>query len=183
MRQEKLHDLQSKGKLFALVCTLLLSACRMATPESTLIGLTEATPPPASTIQPNAIASTYAPSDTPIPNLVLTTTLTPEMVFTTTVNLALPSGEPVSSWNGIPIMPGAISGEEDENGYSYTIRADAKLVQDFYNKGMPEEGWKYFATGTGETGSLLLMYQKGDKTCTISIYEQGGVSLVLIIQY
>jgi hypothetical protein len=44
-------------------------------------------------------------------------------------------------------------------------------------------GWEAFAEGKGETGSLLLMYQKNGKTTTVSIFVQVNLTTVLLIQF
>jgi hypothetical protein len=40
--------------------------------------------------------------------------------------LPLPGGDPVSNWNGVPIMPGAIKGEES-NGEAYILTIQSTL--------------------------------------------------------
>jgi len=169
--------------LITLVFTLLLVACATKLSEPTLTGIPESSLSPASTIQPNTKTAGNIPSKTPLLSPDVSITFTPVLASTATVNLPLPSGKPVSSWKNVPIMPDAIVGEEKEDGYSYTINATPVQVQDFYDTEMPKVGWKFFATGKGETGSLLLMYQKDEKTTTVSIFEQDDVTLVLLIQY
>jgi len=79
-------------------------------------------------------------------------------------------------------MPQASSGREESGVYSYTIRATIQQVLDFYDREMPEVGWQPFATGTGETGNLLLMYQKDSTITTIGVIAQGNTILVMIVQ-
>ena len=79
-------------------------------------------------------------------------------------------------------MPQASSGQEEGGGYSYTVRATVQQVQDFYDREMPKAGWQPFATGTGETGNLLLMYQKDGTITTIGVIAQGDTILVMIVQ-
>jgi len=79
-------------------------------------------------------------------------------------------------------MPGAIGGKEEGGGYSYTVKATVQQVQDFYAKEMPKLGWQSLTVGTGETGNLILIFQKGDKTGTIGVVAQGDVTFVLLLQ-
>ena len=78
-------------------------------------------------------------------------------------------------------MPGAAEGGEEEGSYSYTVNASVADVQAYYEQQMPAAGWEPFATGEGETGNLLLMYQKADITATIGLIDQGVNTLVLIV--
>jgi hypothetical protein len=80
-------------------------------------------------------------------------------------------------------MQGAIAGEEKEGGYSYSVKTTVEQVQNFYEIELADTGWTLFTTGKGETGSLLLMFQKDDKTSTISVFEQEGLVIVLLVQY
>jgi len=177
------RKLRFTSNLIAMVFTVVMVACETITPESTIASFPESTPLPGSTIQQNPITTITIPAGEPVAIPSETLTFTPVLENSATAILPPLSGKPVSSWNGIPIMSDAILGEEKEDGYSYSIKAAAEQVQDYYDTEMPKIGWKFFATGRGETGSLLLMYQKDEKTTTVSIFEQGGLTLVLLIQY
>jgi hypothetical protein len=84
-----------------------------------------------------------------------------------TVTLSLPSetpdivsvrvleGQPASEWKGIPIMPGAVAGEGDEEGYVFTIRATPQQVQDYYQLELGKLGWPSLAQGDGESSTML----------------------------
>ncbi|MEW5871560.1 MAG: hypothetical protein AB1894_19960 [Chloroflexota bacterium] len=85
------------------------------------------------------------------------------------------------SWNGIPVMPQAISGKADGESYTYTVAATVKQVQAYYDQEMPKVGWQPFATGTGDNGNLFLMYMKGSRVAAISVVAQGNSTLVLIV--
>jgi len=178
-----IHKLQLMKTLIMLVFTLLLVACGGANPEPIATGFPASTLSPVSTTQPYTISPISAPSDTPIPDIDISFSSTPVLETTATVSLPIPSGKPVTSWKDIPVIPDAIAGEEKEGGYSYTTKATSEQVQDYYNSEMLKKGWEFFATGKGETGSLLLMYQKDGKTTTVSIFEQGDLTIVLLIQY
>ena len=153
-----------------------------STPIPTATSTPTATPTPTMTPTPKP-TNTFTPSPTATKILpTATKTFTPEPVTPTIAALPLPTGAPASSWRGIPIMPNAISGGEEQDVYSYIVKATVKQVQDFYDREMPEVDWQPFATGTGETGNLLLMYQKDSKITTIGVIKQGDVTYVMIVQ-
>ena len=64
---------------------------------------------------------------------------------------------------------------------SYTVNASVGDVQAFYEQQMPQAGWAFFASGEGEAGNLLLMFQKDDITATIGVISQDGGTLVLLV--
>jgi hypothetical protein len=78
-------------------------------------------------------------------------------------------------------MPGATDAKEENGSYSYIINARFTDVQAYYDRMMPLAGWQPFATGEGEAGNLLLMYQKDNITATIGVISQDGSTLVLIV--
>lgn len=78
-------------------------------------------------------------------------------------------------------MPQANPGKEQQGGYSYTVQATVKQVQDFYEREMLQAGWESWATGTGETGGVILLYQKDGKMVTIGAAPQADVILVVIV--
>jgi len=150
------------------------------------------TPVPTATNLPT-LTDTPEPSFTPTPK----PSETPEPTFTPTVRptatripitepptvpvLPMPSGTPVSNWEGFPIMPNAIAGEGDNNGYSFTILASAPEVQEFYETELAILGWNLFATGQGAKDTLLLIFMKGSDILSISIIPQpDGVMYVLL---
>ncbi len=87
----------------------------------------------------------------------------------------------LETWHGVPIMPGASGGVEELGSYTYAINAAVTQVRQFYDREMINLGWQVFTAGEGETGNLLLLYQKGNQTATIAILAQGGGSQVRII--
>ena len=82
-------------------------------------------------------------------------------------------------------MADAISGESQSDGsYSFTIEATPDQVKAFYNQRLRSLGWQAFAEGQGETGSILLIYQKGTQILSISVLssaKQPELVLVLIV--
>jgi hypothetical protein len=176
-------------------CMTLLSACSAFAPAATATSLPSATPLPSPTITlaptatstatalPTATATATATAPLP-PTEVLPTsapTLEVQSTTTTTVDLPLPTGEPLPVWKGIPIMPGAISGAESEGAYTYTIKATPQVVQAFYARELPKAGYSSFAIGTNDTGPVMLMYEKGTQSLLISVIVQGELTLVMIL--
>jgi hypothetical protein len=82
----------------------------------------------------------------------------------------VPVGTPEKEWNGIPIMPGALAGNGDSAAYRFTIKATATEIQDYYVNALVHRlGWSASATGSGETGTLLLIFTNMQNTSTLSI--------------
>ena len=95
----------------------------------------------------------------------------------------MPTGKPLSDWQGIPVMPAAIAGDGDEKGYTFTIKATADEIQGFYQKAMKKLGWNMFATGQGGTKAVLLIFMKGTDIVSISILPQAdGIMYVLLVK-
>jgi hypothetical protein len=116
--------------------------------------------------------ATRAPTSTPLPP-----TETPDAV----AELA-PEGEPDSEWDGIPIMPGAIAGEGDEEGYVFTIKATPQQVQEYYETELAKLGWQPFAQGDGEASLMLIFMNEDSTTLTVSVIAKGDEVLVLLVK-
>ncbi|HEU4745735.1 MAG TPA: hypothetical protein VFS61_10885 [Anaerolineales bacterium] len=93
-----------------------------------------------------------------------------------------PAGQPAAAWNGIPIMPGAIAGEGDEEGYVFTLKATSQQVQEYYQLELGKLGWQLFAQENSD-GSLLLSYMDSNAaTLTVSILSKDEEVLVLLVK-
>jgi hypothetical protein len=96
-------------------------------------------------------------------------------------NMFNPQGEPVSEWNGVPIMEQATAGQEhDANNYSYKFTGTTKEAQDFYEGQMTELGWSSTFSMPSDTNGAVLVYQKGDKFLTITIVTTEGDTVVIL---
>jgi hypothetical protein len=161
-----------------LPAAILLFGCQLLEPLPTL--------PPVLTLEPlaaDATSGVLLPATTipQVQGIIPSETSTPVIPTTkTTTRSALGAGLS-PAWNDVPIMAGAIHGAEDQGSYSYTVNASVADVQAYYQQHMPAAGWQPFASGEGEAGNLLLMYQKGDITATIGLISQGDNTLVLIV--
>ncbi len=91
-----------------------------------------------------------------------------------------PQGTPLTEWNGIPIMPQATAGEEnDPSNYSYKADATAQEVSEYYANQMAAFGWSTMVNmSSGEGGFIVL--SKDDQTLTITITVFDGETVVLL---
>lgn len=79
-------------------------------------------------------------------------------------------------------MPGAISGEGDDKGYSFTIQATPEEIQEYYDQELRKLGATPFAVGQGDAqGTVLLMYMMDGGIISISIIPQEDFVLVIIV--
>ena len=153
---------------------IALSSCNAFAVKPTQTPIPTATSLPTSTSTPQpTITPTIKPSDTPIPPTNTSSALA----------LSMPSGKPVSTWEGIPVMPTAIAGDGDSKGYSFTVKAPIDDVQNFYKNEMTKLGWNVFASGQGTTNAILLMFMKGANLVTVSIIPlSDGLIYVMLVK-
>ena len=85
--------------------------------------------------------------------------------------LPMPSGQAGAAWHDLPVMPQAIAGEGDNESYYFTVEASVDEVLDFYEIEMGKLDWSLLGTGEGETGALLMIFQKDDEVASISIFS------------
>jgi hypothetical protein len=98
-------------------------------------------------------------------------------------DLPMPSGTPLAEWEGIPVMPGALAGDGDRSGYSFTVKAAPEEIQDFYEKELAKLGLNLFASGQGTTKAIMLIFMKGTDTVSVSIIPQeDDLVYVLIVK-
>jgi hypothetical protein len=85
-------------------------------------------------------------------------------------NMFNPQGEPVSEWNGIPIMSDATAGQElSSTSYSFATPSDPKAIEDFYNLKLKDLGWNsMFGSQVSDQGGFML-FQKGQSALTVTI--------------
>lgn len=84
--------------------------------------------------------------------------------------LPIPSGEPATEWNELPIMPDALAGDGDDEAYAFIVAATQTAVQFFYEEQMEPLGWALLGVGEAETGALLLIFQKGEAAASVSVF-------------
>jgi hypothetical protein len=97
------------------------------------------TPP---TVSPSAAETLIAEANTLVAEITESYTPTP---FGTPDRQNWPFIEttdiPLTDWNSIPVMPGAIAGTNDGIGYIYTVESSSFDVYRYYLEQMPEFGW------------------------------------------
>ncbi len=129
-------------------------------------------------------SSTVIPTPTfPVPStLVPTITSLPSLQTPDVVSSLMPEGQSASVWQGIPIMPGAIAGEGDEESYVFTIKATPQQVADYYQAELIPLGWQPFGTDNKDASLMLLFMDKDSATLTINIIAKGEEALVLLVK-
>ena len=92
-----------------------------------------------------------------------------------------PTGQPVSDWNSIPIMPQASAGQEfNKNAYSFRISDTVENIQAFYNGKLPSLGWtSSFSAQGGGQGSVML-FTKDSSVLSITATQVDKDFVVLL---
>jgi hypothetical protein len=84
---------------------------------------------------------------------------------------------PASEWLGIPIMPGAITGDGDEDGYVFLIQSTVDRVRAFYETELPKNGWQSLPSDD----DLTLLYVKTDDMATLMINLITKDNMVMVL--
>lgn len=80
-------------------------------------------------------------------------------------------------------MPGAISGNGNADGYSFTVSASPFTVQQFYETQMKAQGWDVYTNDQSTTKAILLLFTKGEDAVSVSVSLQpGGLTVVLLVK-
>lgn len=159
------------------VMAIMLASCNTFAPKPTETPTPTHTSLPTSTHTPEP-TSTSTEMPTPVPP-----TETPS-----SPSLPMPTGKPLSNWENIPIMPGALAGDEKTNngatGYSFTIKASTDEIQNFYETELGKLDWSALAVGEGaEKGTVLMIFMKGTAALSVSIIPQpDDIMYVLIVK-
>jgi hypothetical protein len=91
--------------------------------------------------------------------------------FQATEGAALPSGTPLSVWNGIPVMPGAIGGESLKGAYQFTTAADFDEIVSFYEMELSDLGFKVEPTVDQSAGQAVVNFHKEGMTGMVVIAQ------------
>lgn len=92
-----------------------------------------------------------------------------------------PTEKPLRDWEGIPIMPNAITGESGNRKYVYTIYASPDEVRKFYEQELEKLGWNMFKNVDGH----MLLFTKDTETTGLNITitsGTGGITVVKILK-
>ncbi len=139
---------------------LVIVACSGLSYPSTRSGLQPtATPVLTRTFTPPVLTDTLAPTSPP-----RSLTETPDFA---------------SAWQGIPIMPSAIAGDGDEEGYVFTIQATPVQVQEYYRLELGRRGWWLLARGEG---NALIFTNNASEMLTVNILVKEDKTLVLLVK-
>lgn len=143
--------------IIASICIVLFfSACVPAAPAPTPLPPTE-TPAPAT-------ATPLPPTSTPEP-------AQPEMTNIIPV---------VDSWEGVPVMPGAISGMFELGDYFYTISATEDEIGSYYQTAMADLGWAPREDMTERVPGTAFTYYQDGRFVFFMIQPDGENNNVLI---
>lgn len=126
----------------------------------------------------------------PIPTEILTFAAVPSRAAAVIPTMTLlPLGEtpditsePASEWNGVPIMPGEIAGEGDEDGYVFTIKATPQRVQEYYQLELGKLGWQLLSQETGDSSLILSFMNSAAEILTIHVIARNDEALVLLVK-
>lgn len=132
------------------------------------------------TLLPAACSTFAQPIPTPVPPATFTALPAPTDTYTP----ASTSETPVlaAGWNGIPIMPGAVSGEGDEESYVFKIRATPQQIWEYYELELGKLGWKASVQDIGENYLTMVFTNTASMTLTMSIIVKGENALVLMVK-
>jgi len=75
-------------------------------------------------------------------------------------------------------MPGAVTGEENEDRYRFMLKASVDQVEEFYKTELAKLGWKFNTEGTGENGAPILIFSRSGKILSISVIVIGDIVVV-----
>jgi hypothetical protein len=202
-----------RTKTLCLFITMIyLTACNGLLPQPTLtptptFTLTASNTPTIalSATQTNTPTRTLIPSKT----ITLTSTITPTLKATytsrptittyptrkpgessagfTLEDLPLPTGKPLESWRSIPIMPEALAGDDTSaiagNTYSFTIRADVKEIEHYYDEQLWLLDWAKFIEGEGAPNSKMLMYVKDNRHLSIFMTIVDKPNRIVLVMF
>jgi hypothetical protein len=91
-----------------------------------------------------------------------------------------PTGEPVSAWNDIPIMPEATAGEEIESRYSFRAPVSVEDVREFYHDQLTALGWTEMMSLPGGGEGSIALFTQGDKILTVTVTARGDEVIVVL---
>jgi hypothetical protein len=111
-----------------------------------------------------------------------TATVIPTMTFLSSDEMPDVISELASEWNGIPIMPGEIAGEGDQDGYVFTIEATPQTVQEYYQLELGNLGWQLLSQEADDSSILLMFVNGASETLTIHVIAKDGEALVLLVK-
>lgn len=170
----------SRQTLFRLDMTTVLSAF-LFTGCSALM----ASPTPTA-IPPTATTSPVPPTETPVPPTVTPTRPTRTRVPTWTPRPIKPTAEmgpPLSSYQDIPIMAGALSGREEADAYTFIVVSTPQDVKSYYARELSDLGYmcilNFFEETDDWAGLACIMPRM--VMVTAQAVENGRVEVIISV--
>jgi hypothetical protein len=117
---------------------------------------------------------------TPAPAAIPTWTSTAAPMPTPLPPTTTPTAKSASEWKGVPIMPGAIAGEGDEDGFVFIIPSTSQQIQEFYQLELGKLGWELVLHEESETSITLIFTNSASAALTVTILAKGEEALVLL---
>lgn len=95
-----------------------------------------------------------------------------------TEGITMPSAVPVAEWEGIPIMPGAIAGEElaGGEGYQFSIQSSVDEITTYYETELAALGYEVSTAVDESAGYTMLSFRSGGTSGVVVIASLGGIS-------
>lgn len=101
------------------------------------------------------------------------------IIAQTTPEAVLPVGTPLAEWQGIPIMPSAISGEISMDVYQFTVQATVDEVVNYYQTELPKIGFNFQTMEEGG-GYTSLYFANSTTSIVLFVAPLGGITGVVI---
>jgi hypothetical protein len=178
--EERMFTNRLKLGLVILLLGLTLAACGPSPEE---LEATSAAETAAAATSTPTITPTFTPTPTPTltplpsntPQPTLTPSPAPEAIDGPKLpySMVWPGYAPEEIWEGFPIHPDAVKGQEYMGGYIYSTYQTAKVIKEYYLSKLEENGWQLTKYGEVDDGSLLLIFQKEDLELSITILNFG----------
>ncbi len=190
----------SRILLITVLCTIVLSSCSFGTqvlaptpvpPTATMLP----TIPPTLTSMPTA-TNTSIPTNTPFPTQTpLPVKPSPTFTKLPTTNTPRPTSSPtgtqtigtsVSSWSGLPIMPGAMEGKPAGFGYLYAVKVSISEAEAYYQKQMSAGGWKFTNRQSSETSlfggpAVILDFTRSEKQANVMLIFSAKENYTMVM--
>lgn len=136
----------------------------------------------ASLIALTLVACSNAIRPTPVATAIPTRMVSVTPTLSPLPPTGTPVVQPASEWNGVPIMPGAIAGEGDDEGYVFTIKGTPQQVQEFYQLELGKLGWQSVSQESSGSSLMLIFMDNASATLTVNILSKEDEVLVLLVK-
>lgn len=158
--------------LFILACQVVTRPSQQVQQDTAGTAAVYATQAGQIATQVSDLTTEVAPFETLFPD--------PSAMPDIPANIFDPQSPPLAEWNGIPVMPQAIAGDESEGIYAYKVAVTAQEIQDYYKLELPKLGWEE-SFSMPMQGTAILLYTKGDQVLSITIMPiEGSATIVMI---